>query len=934
MVRMMKRIVRLIIIFILVTAWGIPAQQQITFKLKAAPNTSSVHVVGDFNNWSKRANPMSDFDGDRTWETTLTLEPGSYQYRFLLDGVQWIKDPMNPYWTGEFSNSVLRIKNSKEPELRNIKPEMGTMIRTSKLKIEADYIDGIGKHGLDIQDTKVLVNQEPQKFFYNTKLNKIECYLDTIEDGEYSLEIHARDLAGNDTQLISSFFIVNSDNQAPISDAGHTIIGTVNAMVQLNSGVSYDPDKDQLQKYNWKMIARPAGSGAKLENDNSAFPAFKPDKIGRYLFTLRVNDGDLWSEHDSVDVFAIIRREYPLEFNLSDSVFKTTYETSIEEASVAGEFNNWSATANPMKDFDRDGNWTAWVNLDPGEYEYKFVVNGKHWIADPSNPARVSDGWNGFNSIVSASLNLAPIVEVNATFGPGKIIFDASESSSQMGRELTYSWFQDIKNPQRFDLPAQKKISFPVPKQHGIYYFYLIVTDSYEVSSQKTLVLNVDKGIVKVRDFSDSPDWAKDAIIYEVFLRKFTPEGNLKSLIDKIPYLKTLGVNCIWLMPVWDGPTSHGYGPTNFFAVEQDYGTLDDFKIFVEKAHQAGIRVILDFIANHTSDQHSYFLSAYKNPISPFRDWYRWHSESQGDRYYRYDFHNDWDTLPNLNYENPGVRKYIIDAATFWAELGVDGFRCDVAWGVPHDFWKRFRRSLKTSNPDFLLINEVLPRSPKYHNDEFDMSYDTDFYGNLLDVMNGRKPLSAIDYGLKKTQKNYPNFALDFRYLENHDMDRFISQFGEPKTKLAATLLLTIPGAPLIYYGQEIGLHEKTPRMDWDRQNDSLAAFYKTVIRLRRQHTALRRGEMIKVLTDSDDRVYAYLRFDARETFLVILNFSKQIEDCQVLFPKQMPDAGLNKRLLLEEVITSQKTTIDLSEDRRFQMKLAPESPAIFRLIR
>ncbi|HEX9972539.1 MAG TPA: alpha-amylase family glycosyl hydrolase, partial [bacterium] len=285
-------------------------------------------------------------------------------------------------------------------------------------------------------------------------------------------------------------------------------------------------------------------------------------------------------------------------------------------------------------------------------------------------------------------------------------------------------------------------------------------------------------------------------------------------------------------------------------------------------------------------------------------------------------------------YENLNVRRYVIDAATHWAKLGVDGFRCDVAWGVPHDFWRRLRRSLKTVNPDFLLINEVLPRSPDYHKDEFDMSYDTDFYGNLLDVMNGRKPLAAIDYGLKKTQKNYPSVALDFRYLENHDMDRFISQFGMRKTKLAAALLLTIPGTPLIYYGQETGLREKTPLMDWQNQNDSLFAFYKTVIRLRRQHTALRRGEMIKVPTDAEDRVYAYIRKDSKETFLIILNFSKHVEECQLLFPKEKFDAVRYDRLILEESVTSEKITIDITNELRLKLRLEPESPYIYRFIR
>ena len=928
----MRKTIGFLLLIFLIGGKSAEAQEQITFKLTVLPNTNSVHLVGDFNDWSKTANPMSDPDGDGTWETTLTLKPGEYEYRFLVDDMIWIKDPGNQHWAGEYSNSILQVKSSEQPELKILKPGYGKTISTSNFTIEAQYTDGVRKHRLDLSNTKVLLNGKPQKFSYNQKSGKIECYLREIEDGEYSVEIHAQDLTGNRARPIRWYFLVNNENEPAIVDAGYTIIAAVNSMVYLNSGSYYDPDYDPIRRYDWKLISKPLGSTAKRAEDDIPFPGFKPDQIGRYVFSLQIADGKTKSNIDSVDVYAFIKRDYPVEFSLTDSAFSAIYETSIDSVSIAGEFNRWSAIANPMNDYNHDGVWTAWLDLDPGEYEYKFVVNGEHWIADPNNPVKVPDGWNGFNSVITASLNLAPVIDVKSTFGPGKIIFDASASYSKMGRRLNYFWYQDINNPQRFDLPSTEKISFPTPKKPGTYYYYLVVTDQHGVSSQHTMVLSVDKSMVKIRDFSDSPDWAKDAIVYEVFVRKFTPNGDLKGLIDKVPYLKTLGINCIWLMPIWEGPTAHGYGPTNFFDIEQEYGSLDDFKQLIETAHQAGIRIILDFIANHTSDQHPYFLSAYHNPFSAFRDWYRWlPSEKFG--YYSYEFHNDWDTLPNLNYENPNVRRYIISAAAFWAKLGVDGFRCDVAWGVPHDFWKSFRRSLKNINPDFLIIDEVLPRSPAYHKDQFDMSYDTDFYGNLLDVMNGTKPLSAIEYGLKKTQKNYPSYTLDFRYIENHDMDRFITRFGENKTKLAAALLLTIPGTPLIYYGQEIGLTEKTPSMEWNKPGSPLFQFYRKLIHLRRHALSLRRGEMIKVPNNTGESVYAYLRKVGNESFLIVLNFGDKLDDCQLLFPKDVLKEYQKDKLDLENVMTSERVLIPFMRTNQIKLKLAAETAYIFKLL-
>ncbi len=904
------------------------AQQQVLFSLKAAPGTKSVHVVGDFNNWSKTKHPLTDPDGDGVWGIKISLKPGKYEYRFLINGVRWIKDPENPEWGGEFSNSIIRVKNPYSPEVVNLKPETGSIIRDIGVNISATYRAGIGNDPLDVSNSIVLLNGQKQQFSFNSRLNRIEIFPGRLKDGEYCLEIEAQDVKGNRAKKVRSYFIVNAINQPPIAEAGYTIIAKVNSTVYLNSSDCYDPDNDPIVNYDWKFIQKPEKSKAKLKDRNSPFPSFIPDKLGRYLLSLQISDGVSKSQIDTVDIYTFIERSYPVQFQLSDSAFYSLYETAIESVSVAGEFNGWSDRVNPMQDYNRDGIWTTWIDLDPGEYEYKFVVNGKYWISDPNNLRKVADGWNGFNSVIASTLNLAPVINVKATFGPGKILFDARQSYSQMGKTLEFLWFQDINNPQRFNLARQSRLSLPLPQKSGTYYFYLVVRDKYGNTAREAVALTLNNGKVRIQNFSKSPEWARDAIVYEVYLRRFHPNGNLRGLREKIPYLKSLGINCIWLMPVWEGPTAHGYGPTNFFEIEKDYGTIDDFQKFIQKAHEAGIRVILDFIANHTSDQHPYFLSAFNNPFSVFRDWYRWKKNSQG--YYVYEYHNDWDTLPNLNYGNPNVRHYILKTGQFWANMGVDGFRCDVAWGVPHDFWKLFRRVLKEINPDLLLINEVLPRSPAYHKDEFDMSYDTDFYGNVLDVMESKKPLSAIHYSIEKTRKNYPRYTQDFRYLENHDMERFIAKYGLNKTKLAATLLLTIPGTPLIYYGQEIGLTEKTPEMNWNFNKDELFLFYKKLIHLRRNHPCLRRGEMIKIPTNAENEVYAYARQDENEMFLVVLNFGGEVDLCRLHFPESKFHFSAVKAVKLENVLTSEIMTRSLLKNQQIELKIKPETAYLF----
>jgi glycosidase len=208
------------------------------------------------------------------------------------------------------------------------------------------------------------------------------------------------------------------------------------------------------------------------------------------------------------------------------------------------------------------------------------------------------------------------------------------------------------------------------------------------------------------------------------------------------------------------------------------------------------------------------------------------------------------------------------------------------------------------------------------------MSYDTDFYGNLLDVLQGKKEVAALDYGLRKTFKNYPPNALSLRYLENHDMERFIRQFGAARTRLAAALLLTYPGTPLLLYGQEIGLQASTGQMRWDAANLDLFKFYQLVIQLRRGHPALRSDEILRIPTENP-RVYAYLRRAPSETFLIGLNFSGDSVNCSIELPPDLIQFDGPKSPNRVDVIS--KTTRKLTT-HRFELKLAPFQPLIFEI--
>lgn len=847
------------------------------FQYKAPVGTKSVFLAGDFNDWSSTETALTDADGDGVWETVLDLEYGKYEYRFVVDSAKWMRDPLNPDYGGMNSNSIIFVRNPLEPVLKDIWPATGEILYVNNFTISVRFIPGAHQVEADVKATKILFDGKPSVVSYDESTKRIFAQVRYCLDGEHKIKVRVIDKNGFTARPVEVFVLVNTQNEPPRAHAGYTQIVTSQNKMHLNGGLSDDTDLEPITKYSWELISNPAESNAKFDKINSPFPEFTPDEPGEYKFTLKVKTDDIESAPDTVDVHAVKRGRYPTHFTFDSREF-TTSVTSVD---LVGEFNRWQPDQASLQDYNNDGIWEVWVDLPQGKYEYKFVLNKNDWVPDPENPQQVADGWNGVNSVKDVTFSLAPIPNVNSLFIPGKMVLDATTSQSKLYESLQFQWFQERQNPFQFEMATEQKISFPVPKCCGVYTFYLVTKDKYGASPTKTVDLFVEPKSYHLKDFSASPDWGDDAIIYEIYVRKFTPEGTLNGVIEKLDYLRTLGVNCIWLMPIWESPLEHGYAPTDFFKVDPEYGTNEDLARLVNAAHTRGIKVMLDFIANHSSDQHRYFKAAFQNPNSVFRNWYHWRSPDLSSNGLNFEYHNDWDQLPNLNYENPLVWNFMIEVGKFWLKYDIDGYRCDVAWGVPHNFWKTFRREIKKINPDCILLNEVLPRSPEYHDDEFDMSYDTDFYGNLLDVFNQKKPVSALNFGIQKAMINYPESAQSLRYIENHDMERFIASFDQAKTRLAAMLLFTIPGTPLLYYGQEIGMVEQRTAMLWPDEPGELYHFYRQLLKIRRQNKAFRSHTLQEIPTDQK-KIFAFLRQDEMSEFLVVLNFSDKPVSCDL----------------------------------------------------
>jgi alpha-amylase len=446
--------------------------------------------------------------------------------------------------------------------------------------------------------------------------------------------------------------------------------------------------------------------------------------------------------------------------------------------------------------------------------------------------------------------------------------------------------------------------------------------------------------------------WWNDVVFYEIFVRSFYDSnadgmGDFNGLIEKLDYLNDgnpettsdLGITGIWLMPINPSPSYHGYDVTDYYGINPDYGTMDDFRRFLEEAHKRGIRVIMDMVLNHTSSLHPWFLEAKNDPQSPKRDWYIWSDENPGykgpwgqDVWYKTDngfYYGIFSAqMPDLNYKNPDVIEEMSNVAQFWLQdVGVDGFRLDAAKHIVeegqiqedsrlnHTWWETFRTVYKTANPQAMTIGEVWLNSSsvaKYvEGDELDLAFEFDLAGSIISNV-WYNSARGIRDSLQNVTQTYPPGKYG-TFLTNHDIERMMTKLGgsEIKARMAAAILLTIPGVPFIYYGEEIGMtgtkpdeNIRTP-MQWSTENNagfttvtfpwrpanadykeknvtnqladpgSLLAHYRTFIQLRNQHEALRIGDYIPIEADLN-RILAYLRQSENETVLILMNLHKE----------------------------------------------------------
>ncbi|MGB9773859.1 MAG: alpha-amylase family glycosyl hydrolase [Bacteroidota bacterium] len=463
----------------------------------------------------------------------------------------------------------------------------------------------------------------------------------------------------------------------------------------------------------------------------------------------------------------------------------------------------------------------------------------------------------------------------------GTVTLSADSSVNPDGLPISFSWEPDSSNPAPVSLSSTYSAvtSFTVPQKFGEYYFKVTAATTKDTSWARAVVL-VDSTGAHVPDMSSwHPAWLDSAVVYEIYVRSLSLTGKLNAVTGRLPYLKQLGVNCIWLMPIQPAASPHGYNVTDYYDINPDYGTKADFKRLVETAHRYGIKVVMDLVINHTSAVHPFMKDAYTyKQYSPFYTFYEWNPNGT----YKYFF--SWWDLPNINYEDAYVRNYLIRMVKYWIEnFDIDGYRCDVAWGINDTrpsgpaFWQRFRRELKAIKPDIWLLAEADATNPDYFDKKFDSAYDWQLFNRVKSTISGTSTVTGLDSLVQWYRQSLPSFARPFRFLENHDEARFISVFNLQQTKMAAALLFTIPGVPLIYAGQEVGERTQRDLIDWTDPLH-LHDYYQQLAHIRTGNPALTQGGFSRISTTSGDSVYAYLRMAGDNKAIVVHNlFSDSI---------------------------------------------------------
>lgn len=426
-----------------------------------------------------------------------------------------------------------------------------------------------------------------------------------------------------------------------------------------------------------------------------------------------------------------------------------------------------------------------------------------------------------------------------------------------------------------------------------------------------------------------SAEWVKDAVIYSVYLRSFSMEGTFAGLEKRLPELKDMGVTVLWLLPIHPvgeqnrkGKLGSPYSVQDYYGINPEFGTMQDFKRLLAAVHKKGMKLIIDLVANHTAWDSKLVLG---HP-----EWFT--KDPKGALVQP---NADWTDVVDLDYSQSGLRKYMIEMMRWWVkDIGIDGFRCDVAELVPTDFWEEAREKLNRIKPVMMLSEGSIP---EHSVKAFDLTYSWNVYDALDPLLRGKRPATALDEIFMMEQLQYPTGALRMRFNTNHDKNAWDSpavlKYGKDGLKLTAVLINTIPGVPMIYTGEEVAndrklsLFEKVD-VDWSRLRE-MGELYKTLSLLRRDHKALSRGELIRVQSSTPADIYAFFRVAGIDKILTVLNFVPEPRVDTLTIPIEKIFPGENT-VALTESFSGEHLEVRSDGQGRVAVALEPRGYKVF----
>jgi len=397
------------------------------------------------------------------------------------------------------------------------------------------------------------------------------------------------------------------------------------------------------------------------------------------------------------------------------------------------------------------------------------------------------------------------------------------------------------------------------------------------------VLLIASLGVAADRDVSGerartSPPWLRASVIYEIYPRSFSATGDFNGITAQLDSLQDLGVNILWLMPIHPigeklrkGTLGSPYAVRDYYAINPEFGTTNDFHQLVKEAHARGLRVVLDIVANHT---------AWDNVLV-----------AQHPEFYKQDANGriippvaEWTDVAGLNYANPQLREYLIAMLKYWVkEFDVDGFRCDVAHMVPVDFWGQARAGLEQTKPDILLLAEA--STPALLVKAFDFDYAWPFHATLNKVLLEGAPATDLRRTWEESRRRFPQGSLHMYISDNHDEARAVARFGIRGALAAQVLIFTLDGVPLLYNGMEAGdatesgdpaLFEKMPVFWKPKERPPLRDIYRDLIKLRKEYAPFRSDRVTWLRSSNEADLVTFMRHDNTDEFVVVINFSNR----------------------------------------------------------